>query len=110
MLLEYEMQTINNFECYSLRESFSLSSGIIHKDGLAGFPVNYAKAREFCLKAAQQAAFLRRSNGEVYPNIGVASAENFIGMSHRHGMGVDKVKLKFSFEQDCSSSLKSISS
>jgi hypothetical protein len=65
---------------------------------LAGGPVDYVKARKLCLKAAEQKAFIIVSNGKVCPNLGVAGAENFIGMCYRHGMGVDAVKLWFSFE------------
>jgi hypothetical protein len=63
----------------------------MYKNGLAGLAVNYVKARELCLKAAEQKAYLKRPTNEVIPNLGVAEAENFIGMSYQFGMGVAKV-------------------
>ena len=64
---------------------------MMYKNGLAGLAVNYVKARELCLKAAEQKAYIKLPSNKVIPNSGVAEAENFIGMSYQIGMGVDKV-------------------
>jgi len=67
------------------------SLGMMYKNGLAGLAVDYVRARELCLEAAEQKAYLKRPTNEVIPNLGVAEAENFIGMSYQIGMGVAKV-------------------
>jgi TPR repeat protein len=75
-----------------------LTSAYMYKEGMAGHLVDYEKARKLCLKAAEHKAFIIVPSGKVCPNLGVAEAENYLGMTYRHGMGIDKVKSELIFE------------
>ena len=82
----------------------------MYKDGLAGLTVDYVKAKELFLKAAEQKAYLKYSDDLTLANLGVAEAENSLGTFYQRGMGVDRVliftfaifnqsfKFKFAFE------------
>jgi hypothetical protein len=70
-------------------------TAVMKKGGQAGFQVDFVKARDLCLKAAEQPPFFKFPNGKLMANVGVAEAENFIGVSYRHGMGVDVVRHLF---------------
>ena len=77
----------------------------MYKNGLAGLAVNYVEARKIFLKVAEQKAYLKYSVAVTVANLGVAEAENELGMFYQRGMGVDVVLvftllLQFEFKFD----------
>ncbi|PAA57002.1 hypothetical protein BOX15_Mlig011296g1, partial [Macrostomum lignano] len=62
---------------------------IMYKDGNAGLARDPAKHFQLCLQAAEQNPYLSAMD-DVFLNIGVAEAENALGVAYRDGMAVDK--------------------
>jgi len=62
-----------------------------YSEGKAGLPRDFYKAVELGRKAASQKAFIRFKE-KLFPNVGVAEAECFLGDCYRDGRGVDQCR------------------
>ncbi|PAA75023.1 hypothetical protein BOX15_Mlig019947g1 [Macrostomum lignano] len=88
---------------------------VMFKEGLAGWSKNPKKYFELCHEAAAQKPYLKTTRADiVFPNIGVAEAENAIAMAYRDGFNVDQDdKLAFqwflkSAEHGCPSGMNNL--
>jgi len=66
-----------------------LCMATLHSEGKSGVPRNFHKAIELCRKAASQKAFIRFKE-TIFPNLGVAEAECYLGACYHDGRGVDR--------------------
>ena len=62
---------------------------MMYKRGQGGLPRDFSKQREYCKRAAAQKPFLK-FNDIIVLNIGVAEAENSLGIDYRDGTGCDR--------------------
>ena len=63
---------------------------LMYKNAQAGLVQDIPKALKLCHEAASQKPY-HRIAGSIMPNVGMAQAETFIGISYRDGLGVDQV-------------------
>ncbi|PAA88107.1 hypothetical protein BOX15_Mlig005775g2, partial [Macrostomum lignano] len=86
-----EQKAFEIFESVSKQGSAQglYNMAIMYKDGNAGLARDPAKHFQLCLQAAEQKPYLSAMD-DVFLNIGVAEAENALGVAYRNGMAVDK--------------------
>ncbi len=91
-LMSREKEALRLFEAAAARGYADglYNVGIMRKNGSAGLPRDFERALEYLNKAANQKPYIRVFQGVVQPNIGVAQAENGIGIYYRDGLAVDQ--------------------